>query len=192
MKSSNTLAEKPHASSAPPLKSTRRVVDAAGLAAFHVAILGSVAWSGRSMTSVMALLAVPVLAVDALYFFSPPKRQPLLNPKPGADKNAQIPPTGSFAVEFLVLLVPPAILILWFLSLAWTHRTLTQHELIATLVIMPAVVGLVSWIIYLRMTRNHKGVRNNTTQFIALSMLAMWIGSTFLFVLLVMCFLLRK
>ncbi len=138
------------------------------------------------------LLAVPVLAMDVLYFFSPPKRRPLLDPEPGVDKQAQTPRTGSFALEILVLLAPPVILILWFLSLVWAHRTMTRHELIATLATMPVVVGLVSWIIYRRMTRHHRGVRNNVTQFIALSMLATWNGSTFLFVLLVMCFLLRK
>ena len=37
---------------------------------------------------------------------------------------------------------------------------------------MPAVVGLVSWIIYWRMTRRHKGVQNSATKFIALAQYA--------------------
>jgi hypothetical protein len=41
------------------------------------------------------------------------------------------------------------------------------------------------------MTGQHKGVKNSATKFIALAMLATWIGSTFLFFLLLACCLLK-
>ena len=71
---------------------------------------------------------------------------------------------GRSGLNTLCLLAPPVILILWFLSLVWGHQTLTRPELIATVAAMPAVVGLMSWIIYLRMTRYHVGVRNHATR----------------------------
>jgi hypothetical protein len=191
MRSTNTPSKGHPTETARLWKSGRRAIDAVGLALFHLAVLGLLAWSDRKMVSGLALLAVPVLGLDILYFFSPPKRRPALDPKPDVANPKPGEPTGALWIEHLVLLAPPVILILWFLSLAWAHQTLTRPELITTVAAMPVVVGLVSWVIYLRMTRCHVGVRNNATKFIALAMLATWIGATFLFVLLAMCLLMR-
>ena len=191
MKSTDVNVKSRPAGAARSWKSGRSAIDAAGLALFHIAVLGLLAWSDRKMASGLALLAIPVLALDILYFFSPPKRRPVLDPKPDVANPKPAEPIGAFWIEYLVLLAPPVVLILWFLSLVWAHQTLTRPELIATVAAMPIVVGLMSWIIYLRMTRCHVGVRNNATKFIAFSMLATWIGATFLFVLLTMCLLLR-
>jgi hypothetical protein len=56
---------------------------------------------------------------------------------------------------------------------------------------MPAIVGLVSWIIKIRMTRYHVGIKNQTTEFIGFSMLGTWIGSTFFFVVFLVGFLMK-
>ncbi|HEX4343781.1 MAG TPA: hypothetical protein VH255_10335 [Verrucomicrobiae bacterium] len=191
MKSSNAIAKEQVAIQGAPWKSTRRTIDAAGLALFHIATIGLVAWADPRQASGIALLAVPVLALDILYFFAKPKHRPVLEPKLGAAGPAPTDTIGSFAVEYLVLLVPPIVMVSCFLWLIWDHQAITVHQQIMLLAAMPAVVSLVSWIIYLRMTGQHKGVKNSATKFIALAMLATWIGSTFLFFLLLACCLLK-
>ena len=115
----------------------------------------------------------------------------MLEPKLGDAGPAQTDTIGSFALEYSVLLVPPIVLVSCFLWLIWDHQALNVRQEIMLLAAMPAVVALVSWIIYLRMTRRHKGVKNSATKFIALAMLATWIGSTFLFFLLLACCLVK-
>jgi hypothetical protein len=95
-------------------------------------------------------------------------------------------------LELLVLLGPPLALMGWFQCLIWMHRTLTTVELIAVVAAMPVVVLVVTQIIKYRLTHRFKGVKNKATQFIAMTMLATWIGATFLFVLLAMCLLFRS
>lgn len=169
----------------------RRVIDTTGLFLFHVAILALIAWSDRKQASGIALFAVLVLGVDLTYFFSPPKQRPHLEPKPDTQTPLQQVQIKSFALELLVLLAPPLVLISWFLFLVWTHQTLNLAELMAMLIAMPVVVWLVSAVMKTRMTRHHVGVINQTTKFIAYSMLATWIGSTFLFVLLLVSLICR-
>jgi hypothetical protein len=192
LKSSNTVVKEQAVIQGAPWKSTRRIIDAAGLALFHIVTIGLVAWADPRQASDMVLLAVPVLGMDILYFFGKPKRWPMLEPKLGASGPAQTDTIGSFALEYFVLLVPPIVLVSCFLWLIWDHQALTVRQEIILLSAMPAVVGLVSWIIYLRMTRCHKGVKNRATKFIALAMLAMWIGYTFLFFLLLACSVLKS
>lgn len=133
------------------------------------------------------MLALMVVVMNLFYFLSPPKRQPFLDPKRDASTPVEKIRARSFALKIFALLAPPTALICWFLTVIWAHRTLTAHEQIAVLIAMPVVVGLVSWIIYLRVTRHHVGERNKATQFVALSMMATWIGSTFLFFALLAC-----
>jgi hypothetical protein len=191
LKPSNAIAKEQAAIQGAPWKSTRRTIDAAGLALFHVATIGLVAWADPRQALGLALLAVPVLALDILYFFAKPKHRPVLDPKLDAAGLAQTDTIGSFTLEYFVLLVPPVVLVSCFLWLIWDHQALTVRQEIMLLAAMPAVVGLVSWIIYLRMTRRHKGIKNRATKFIALAMLATWIGSTFLFFLLLACCLVK-
>lgn len=174
-----------------PWKSSRRMIDAGGVALFHLAIFGVIILASPKSAHIMPIMAGAVLGIDAVLFFSRPKRKPILDPETAPAHPQKYMPLTSFAVEFFVLLVPPALLIGWFLWIIWEHQTLSRNQLIGVLVGIPAVVGVVSRIIYLRMTRVHVGIQNNATQFIGLSMIATWIVSTILFIVLGLCLLLR-
>ena len=190
MEPSPTNIEQHHRSRGPAWKSGRRTIDTLGLVTFHAAFFGAIAWSNPKQFPGVLLLALPILGLDILYYFSPPKQRPSLDPKPDAAAPAMSTEAKSFVFEYLVLLVPPTALTSWFLWLIWTHQKFTVHEQIGVLAGMPVVVGLSSWIIRRRMTRCHLGVKNRATKFIALAVLATWIGATFLFVLLLTCCLL--
>lgn len=191
MNITDTNGVEQQAEATPPGKSSRRTIDAVGVALFHVAICGVFILASRKMAQTALVLAGFVLVIDAFLFLSQPKRKPILDPETGPPHPEKYVPATAFALEFFVLLVPPALLIGWFLWIIWEHRTLTRNELIAVLVAIPAVVGVVSRIIYLRFTRRFAGIQNNTTQFIALSLTATWIVSTILFIVLGFCLLLR-
>ena len=170
---------------------TRRAIDTSGLVLFHIAILGLIALSDPKAATAMALLSVPVLAMDATYFFSPPKRKAVLDPKPGPDNPSATASAGAFAPELLILLAPPVLFIAWLSFLVWQHHVLTQNELLAIVIALPAVVGLVSWAIRFRLTHYNVGIVSQTTKFIAWSMLGTWIGATFFFVVFLGAFLMK-
>ncbi|HEY1790373.1 MAG TPA: hypothetical protein VGJ73_19660 [Verrucomicrobiae bacterium] len=180
-----------HESSHLPRKKARRLIDAGGLTLFHVAIIGLVVWSNYKDVQVWALMGILVLGMDLTYFFSPPKQRAKLDPNPESDNPALKASAGSFALELFVLLAPPLGFITWLQYLIWQHQTLSRNELMAIVIAMPAIVGLVSWIIKVRMTHCHIGIRNQTTKFIAFSMLGTWVGSTFFFVIFLIGFLMR-
>lgn len=174
--------EKRHPCRTPGQKSRRRMVDALGLALFHLAIIGTVAWAFR-LTSALKLIALMVFALDMAFLLIPPKRKPRLDDEPGKSPAVPRPDPRKYVLDCLLLLVPPAGLVGWFLLLIGAHQTLTLNQQIGVLIGIPVVVGLVSRIIYLRMTRHHKGDKGGIARFVAFSMLATWIGSTFLFFL---------
>jgi hypothetical protein len=163
------------------LNAKRRFIDSAGLAGFHFAAVALFAWSVADMVQVMNLVVLAVLAMDVLFYLYPVKRKVILDPKSPPPQPAD---PDSFIPEHLMLLGPPTLLVCWFLALVWSHRTLTHGELIAVVVGLPIVVGLVSWGIYLRMTRYHIGMKSNKTNFVGITMLATWVLSTFFFVVL--------
>lgn len=177
-KPANTL--EPHAPSHTPGNKTRRVIDTGGLVLFHIAIVGAAAWSIRSPW--MAVVAGLVVVIDLSYFFNPPKQRAKLDPLPDTGDPAQTANIGSFALELFVLLAPPLLFVAWLQFLIWQHQTLSRNELLAIVIGIPAVAGLVSWIIQVRMTRHHVGIANQTTKYIASFMLGTWIGATFFFV----------
>jgi hypothetical protein len=170
---------------------TRRMIDTSGLVLFHLAIFGLIAWSDHKAATAMALLGIPVMAMDLTYYFSPPKRRATLDPKPESGDPDLIASARPFAVELFVLLAPPVAFITWLLFLVWQHETLSRNELMAIVIAMPVVVGLVSWIIKVRLTRYHIGIANQTTKFIANSMLGTWIGGTFFFVVFLVSFVMK-
>ena len=165
-----------------PGNKARRTIDTGGLISFHIAILGLIAWSDHKAATAMVLLGIPIVGMDLTYFFSPPKRRATLDPKPEPGDPAQTAPIKTFALELFVLLAPPVAFITWFLFLVWQRQTLSRNELLAIVIAMPFVVGLVSWIIKVRMTRYNIGIKNQTTKFIAFTMLGMWIGAAFFFI----------
>lgn len=175
-----------------PLKSRRRLIDAAGLAASHLALVGLVAWADRSLGPTVLLLAVPVLALDVVYYLFPPKRKPRLDSEADIGAPDRRSEAGSFTIDYLILLAPPALLVACALFLVWSHRILTKGELLWIVLGMPVVVGLVSWLYYLRSTRCHGKVRNQTTGFLAVAMVATWIISTFVFVVLLVLLLVNS
>jgi hypothetical protein len=132
-----------------------------------------------------------VLGADLVCFFSPDKYRTVRDRKPEPGDPTLAASAGSFALELFVLLAPPVAFITWLLILIWQHQTLTRNELLITVIAMPAVVGLISWIIKTRLTRCHVGIVNQTTKFIAMSMLGTWILSTFFFIVF-LCALLMK
>lgn len=172
-------------------KSRRRVVDTAGLAFFHAAIVGLFAWGSRDAVFVWTMLAIPVVAMDFVYLWKPEKHRVKLEPIPDPEAPSELAQMKPFALELSVLLGPPLILICWFMYLIWVHQILSQYQLAAVLVAIPVVVGLVAWIMKVRMTRHHAGVKNSATKFIGLSTLLLWIGAVFLFVILLGAFLVR-
>ena len=174
-----------------PGNKTRRNVDTGGLVLFQAAMLGLIAWSDHKAAAAMALLGIPILGMDLVYYFSPPKQRAIRDPKPELEHPAQIASIGSFALELIVLLAPPVAFITWLLFLVWQHQMLTRNELMIVVIALPAIVGLVSWIIKIRMTRYHVGIKNQATEFIAFSMLGTWIGSTFFFIVFLICFLMK-
>lgn len=172
-------------------KSSRRKLDALALATFHTATFAVAVSSIRKDIAIYGLLAALVVTMDIVYFIDPPKRHPVLDPEPNTADPEPKTKFRTFALEYFVLFAPPLTFVLWLFSLIWGHQTLTRQQLIATVVIMPVIVGLISWIIYIRTTRHHRGIRNSATQLIALSMMGTWIGSTFVFFVLLVCLLSR-
>jgi hypothetical protein len=163
----------------------RHKVDAAALAVFHTGAFMVAIVSIRKDVAIYAILAACVLGLDIVYSSYPPKRRAIPEREPKSTNPEPKPEFRTFAFEYFVLFAPPVIFVLWLFSLIWDNHTLTRNELLATIAIMPIVVGLVSWIIYWRMTRCHRGIRNSATQLIAFSMLGTWTGSTFVFVVLI-------
>jgi hypothetical protein len=165
-----------------PGNKTRRVFDTGGVVVFQIAIFGLFAWSYHQAAQALAIAGGLFLMVDMICFFIPPKRRPKLDPLPGQENLAQTVSTRSFAFELFVLLAPPVLFIAWLQFLIWQHQTLSRNELVGIVIGIPAVAGLISWIIKVRMTNHHVGVVNQTNKFTAYFMLGIWIGSTFLFV----------
>jgi hypothetical protein len=170
---------------------TRRTIDTGGLVLFHIAIFGLIAWSDHKAAMAMVFLGIPVLGMDLTYFFSPPKRRASLDPKPESGDPDTIASVRPFALELFVLLAPPVAFITWLLFLVWQWQTLSRNELMAIVIAMPAVVGLVSWIIQFRLRRYNIGIKNQITKFIAYSMLGTWIGATFFFVVFLVSFVMK-
>jgi hypothetical protein len=172
-----------HVPSHLPGNKLRRMVDTSAVIVVHLAIVGLVVWTIQKQAEVLAVLGIFVLIADLACFFSPDKYRTVRDRKPESGDPAPTASVGSFALELFVLLAPPIAFITWLQFLIWQHQTLTRNELIVVVIAMPAIVGLVSWIIKARMTRRHVGIVNQTTKFIAFSMLGTWILSTFFFVL---------
>jgi hypothetical protein len=189
---SHAPAEKPAIERQTPSgNKTRRTIDTGGLVLFHIAIFGLIAWSDHKAATAMAFLGIPVLGMDLTYFFSPPKRRATLDPKPESGDPAQTASIRPFALELFVLLAPPVAFITWLLFRVWQRQTLSRNELLAIVIAMPLVVGLVSWIIKVRLTRYNIGIKNQITKFIAYSMLGTWIGATFFFVVFLVSFVMK-
>jgi hypothetical protein len=180
-----------HAPSHAPRNKTRRIIDTSGLILFHLATTGLVIWSNRKDAQIWALMAALVLGVDLAYFFSPPKQRAKLDPTPESDHPASLAAVESFAFELFVLFAPLLAFVTWLQSLIWRHETLSRNELLAIVIALPALVGLVSWVIQYRATHRHVGISAQTDRFIAFSTLGIWIMGTFFFVLFLGGFLMR-
>ena len=174
-----------------PRNKTRRIIDTSGLMLCHLATIGLVIWSNRKDAPIWALMGAFVLGVDLAYFFSPPKQRAKLDPTPESDNPASLAAGESFTLELFVLFAPLLAFVTWLQFLIWQHETLSRNELLAIVMAMPAIVGLVSWIIQVRMAGHHAGIKNQITKFIAFSILGIWIIGTFFFVLFLGGFLMR-
>lgn len=165
-------------------------MDTGGLALFHLALVGLVVWSNRKDAEVWALMGACLLGLDFVNFFSPPKRKAILDPKPESDIPVPIAAIESFAFELFVLFAPPLAFCTWLQFLIWRHQMLSRNELLAIVIAMPAVVGLVTWMMKNRST-NHVGISKQSDRFIGFSMLGIWIGATFFFVVFLGAFLMK-
>jgi hypothetical protein len=180
-----------HAQPHAPRNKTRRIIDTGGLILFHLATVGLVIWSNRKDAQIWALMGALVLGVDLTYFFSHPKQRAKLDPTPESDHPASLAACESFAFELFVLFAPLLAFVTWLQFLIWQHETLSRNELLAIVIAMPALVGLVSWIIQYRATHHHVEIGRQANRFIAFSTLGIWIIGTFFFVLFLGGFLMR-
>src|SRR5579871_6172974 len=119
-------AEQP-AETISPWKSGRRIIDTGGVVLFHVAIFGVFILASPRLVHTMPIMAGAVLGIDALLFFSRPKRKPILDPETGPPAPKKYVPLTAFTLDFFVLLAPPALLIGWFLWIIWEHQTLGRN-----------------------------------------------------------------
>lgn len=166
-------------------------MDTGGVMLFHAATVGLIVWSNKTGAQVWALMALLVLGVDLSYYFSPPKQRAKLDPMPESDNPPPLAAVRSFALELFILFAPPLAFVTWFQFLIWQHQILSRNELLAILIAMPAVVGLVSWIIQYRTTHHHARINKQSGRFIGFSVLGIWIGATFFFVLFLGAFLMK-
>jgi hypothetical protein len=169
------------------------MIDTGGLILFHLATVGLVICFNHKDAEVGATLGALVLGLDLNYFYSPPKQRAKLDPKPESepDNPAPLAAAGSFAFELFVLFAPPLAFVIWLQFLIWRHQTLSRNELMAIVIAMPALVGLVSWIMQCRAAHHPVGIGRQTNRFIAFSILGIWIIGTFFFVLFLGGFLMR-
>jgi hypothetical protein len=180
-----------HAASHAPRNNTRRAMDTGGLALFHLALVGLVVWSKGIDVKVLALMGAGLLGLDFVNFFSPPKRKAILDPKLESDNPVSIAAIESFAFELFVLFAPPLVFCIWLQFLVWRHRMLSRNELLAIMIAMPVVVGLVTWIMKYRSTNHRVGISKQSDRFIGFSILGIWIGATFFFVVFLGAFLMK-
>jgi hypothetical protein len=164
-----------------PQKKARRIIDAAALVLFHLAVLGLAAWLRRQDLLWLALMGICIIGADMLYYYFPREQKVRRSHETESANATPSAPARSYAPELLLVWGPPLLFIAWLLALAWQNQTLTWQKQLVIVMAMPAVVGLVSWIMKVRMTQ-YPGA-NATTKFIAGSILGIWIGATFFWIM---------
>ena len=87
-------------------------------------------------------------------------------------------------MDLALLIALPLAFLVYLLHLVWSRQTLGLSQLTVLTAAIPVVVGLVTYGEYRHVTRFHARTHAKGPAALAWLLLAMWIGSTFIFVIL--------
>jgi hypothetical protein len=168
---------------------TGRLMDVAGFMAFPAVFVCLFGASDKNVGPAIAVLFVVLISIlGAVYYFWPDysDRQDD-SPSIQTGVGEGISKMRSYWMDFGIILSPPLALLSYLLYLVWFHRTLDIHGLIVVAVGFPLGVGLVSWICKHRFQRAQTMNGPKPPAFVPLTLLALWLGGTFITVVFLVC-----
>jgi hypothetical protein len=175
-----------------------RFVDVAGFVGFPIALvwlwagIGSpIEWGPSISWTVVALLC------GAIYYVFPQVYEEDKDDEPektdGDDSKEErgvLAPPSVYLVDFSVILSPVVALTSYLLYFVWEHRKLDTRGLAIVAIGFPVGIGIVTLICYLRFTAK-KQIKLKLPAFVIVTLIALWLGGTFMSVVLLVWFLMK-
>ncbi len=164
-----------------------RFIDVAGLVAFPILFFWL--WVGseqRRDRGVGFICTILFSVLGCVYYFFPDS---LGASKSRSSKKAQEPENkfGPYALDFGIILSAPVGLLIYLMLLTWQHQRLGKAGLIGVVIGFPVAVGIVTYICKQRFTRAQKLKLPKPPSFVPLTLLALWLVGTFIWVVFAVC-----
>ncbi len=168
-----------------------RLIDVLGLVVFP--IIFAWLWVGseeRHDPGIAIILTVVFSMVGGLFYFFPEKagsrkrhHNKTMEPEDGKH--------GPYQMDFSVILSAPVGLLVYLLYLTWQHQVLGIAGLIGIVIGFPVAVGIVTYVCKQRFTHAQKLNLPKPPAFVPLTLLALWLVGTFIWMVFAACLIFR-
>ena len=167
-----------------------RFIDVAGLMAFPILFVWLCsAFDGRMGPGPAVLLTILFSMMGGLFYFCPEKTMGGKTQSPANKAKAEEieEKTQPHWLDFGIILTPPAILLSYLLYLVWTKQMLDTPGLVAIVIGFPLGLVAITYICKCRFIRDEKSKAPKPPAFVPLTLIAVWLGGTFVSVLFLAC-----
>jgi hypothetical protein len=166
-----------------------RFIDVAGFMAFPILF----AWlcnaaETRTGPGLAVLMTLLFSMLGGVFYFCP---QTMDNKTPSTASMAKAEETEEKTqphwLDFGIILTPPVILLSYLLYLVWSKQTLDTPGLVTIVIGFPLALVAITYICKYRFIRDEKSKAPKPPAYVPLTLIALWLGGTFISVLFLAC-----